>query len=268
MGFARCEAALGSCISHTARADLPADLDLRPFHKLLTLLGLLRCAPDELPRVLRRLPRSLESLCLTAENLPEPRGFDAALVRHLPKLRELSLYGHRRHDLAALRGVRTVRLLNPATASGEAIGAGANYAWPNWSNGSDSDGGSDSEEGSEEGGEASTSCAGGVGALAAAAEPAQQAGSPAGTAGKTEASDDDDRASSSSSSSSAYEDAAHGGHHRHGGGGGDDERHSPNACHDPYCPLHSGKRFLQVRHHRHLGSRTCAAFQQTSLHMP
>lgn len=54
-----------------------AELDLRPYTKLLSVLGLLRCAPGDLPRVLRRLPRSLESLCLTAESLPEPRDFDA-----------------------------------------------------------------------------------------------------------------------------------------------------------------------------------------------
>lgn len=51
-------------------------MDLRPFRKLLSVLGMLRCAPDELPALLRRMPRRLESLCLTAENLPEPRDFD------------------------------------------------------------------------------------------------------------------------------------------------------------------------------------------------
>lgn len=54
-----------------------ADLDLRSFRKLLSVLGMLRCAPHELPALLRRMPRRLESLCLTAENLPEPRDFDA-----------------------------------------------------------------------------------------------------------------------------------------------------------------------------------------------
>ena len=56
---------------------LLAELDLRPFRKLVSLLGMLRCTPEELPAVLRRMPRRLESLCLTAENLPEPRDFDA-----------------------------------------------------------------------------------------------------------------------------------------------------------------------------------------------
>lgn len=54
-----------------------AELDLRPFRKLLSVLGMLRCAPHDLPALLRRMPRRLESLCLTAENLPEPRDFDA-----------------------------------------------------------------------------------------------------------------------------------------------------------------------------------------------
>lgn len=56
---------------------LLADLDLRPFRKLLSVLGMLRCAPHELPALLRRMPRRLESLCLTAENLPEPCDFDS-----------------------------------------------------------------------------------------------------------------------------------------------------------------------------------------------
>ena len=44
-----------------------SELDLRPFAKLTSLLGMLRCSDVQLARVLRRLPRGLESLCLTAE---------------------------------------------------------------------------------------------------------------------------------------------------------------------------------------------------------
>ena len=54
-----------------------AELDLRPFGKLLSVLGMLRCDDDALPAVLRRMPRCLESLCITAEGSPEPRDFDA-----------------------------------------------------------------------------------------------------------------------------------------------------------------------------------------------
>lgn len=37
----------------------------------------------------------------------------------------------------------------------------------------------------------------------------------------------------------------HGGHgHRHGGA--EEERHSKQSCLDPFCPLHSGKTFLQI----------------------
>ncbi|KAL4438468.1 hypothetical protein ABPG77_000116 [Micractinium sp. CCAP 211/92] len=110
---------------------LVPELDLRPFRKLLSVLGTLRCDAAALPAVLRRMPRSLESLCITAEGSPEPRDFDAGLVRHLRALREVSLYGHRRHDLAGLRrGVNMVRILNPIVARGEVIGTGANYCWP------------------------------------------------------------------------------------------------------------------------------------------
>lgn len=38
----------------------------------------------------------------------------------------------------------------------------------------------------------------------------------------------------------------HGGHSHKHSGGLDDERHSKAACSDPFCALHSGKRFLQV----------------------
>lgn len=91
---------------------LVPELDLRPFRKLLSVLGLLRCAADEVAGVLRRMPRGLESLCLTAEGVEEQRNFDAELVRHLRHLREVSLYGHRRHNFARLRrSVNMIRIL-------------------------------------------------------------------------------------------------------------------------------------------------------------
>ncbi|KAI3424453.1 hypothetical protein D9Q98_010005 [Chlorella vulgaris] len=313
-------------------------LDLRPFTKLVSLLGHVKS--DNLAPTLRRMPPGLESLCLTTEGGEEPRDFDAGVVRHLRKLKELSLYGHRRHNLAELsRRVNMIRILNPLVAEGEVIGTGAKYRWPlrgtgnngsGGGSGSDSDSGGSSEgewdteeeeeeqedEGWESGvegeggseasrdsfysgiselqqGSAEAATSGGSPARAAkpaptpAAEPAAAAGSAARAAGEqsevpatsagelqgavapatseesalaalaalaTAAPTDDaasDHASSSSSSSSSgseeYEDALHGHGHRHGGGGGgEEERHSKQACQDPFCPLHSGKSFLQI----------------------
>ncbi|KAL4431325.1 hypothetical protein ABPG75_006581 [Micractinium tetrahymenae] len=143
---------------------LVPELDLRPFGKLLSVLGMLRCDDAALATVLRRMPRSLESFCITAEGSQGPRDFNSELVRHLRHLREVSLYGHRRHNLSRLRrGVTMIRILNPIVEGGE-----------------------------------------------------------------------------------AYVDAEHGGHSHKHGGGIDDERHSKQSCQDPFCPLHSGKTFLQI----------------------
>lgn len=72
------------------RPRVNAELDLRPFRKLLSVLGTLRCDAAALPAVLRRMPRSLESLCITAEGSSEPRDFDAgkrsARWRHCSQL--------------------------------------------------------------------------------------------------------------------------------------------------------------------------------------
>jgi hypothetical protein len=54
---------------------LCAELDLRPFTSLLSLLGTLRSR--DLAPVLRRLPRCLESLCLTTEGSEGIWDFDA-----------------------------------------------------------------------------------------------------------------------------------------------------------------------------------------------
>jgi hypothetical protein len=54
-----------------------AELDLRPFKKLLSVMGLLRTEHAELAPILRRMPRGLESLCLSAEGAEEAREFDA-----------------------------------------------------------------------------------------------------------------------------------------------------------------------------------------------
>ncbi|PSC74706.1 major facilitator superfamily isoform A [Micractinium conductrix] len=284
---------------------LVPELDLRPFAKLTSLLGMLRCSDVQLARVLRRLPRGLESLCLTAEvegpagpGFPPPpagppRDFDAGTVRHLRNLREMSLYGYRRHDLRTLRKrVNIIRVLNPVTGPGEVIGSGRNYAWPEAlaaGGGSDSagDSGSDSEweteeedGGSEAGSEASgesfgsasselrslgssprgagsgaASPAAGAAAAAAAAHAAAGHGlglsaqAAAGAAAGGAAADGGSSDSSSSDSSDdegAYVDAEHGHGHRHRHGMEDEEQHSQQTCQDAFCPLHSGKSFLQV----------------------
>jgi hypothetical protein len=54
-----------------------AELNLRPFKKLLSVMGLLRAEDAELAPILRRMPRGLESLCLSAEGAQEAREFDA-----------------------------------------------------------------------------------------------------------------------------------------------------------------------------------------------
>ena len=61
-----------------------AGLNLRPFRKLLSVMGLLRAEDAELAPILRRMPRGLESLCLSAEGAEEARGFDAGKL-HLLK---------------------------------------------------------------------------------------------------------------------------------------------------------------------------------------
>jgi hypothetical protein len=79
------------------------------------------------------------------------------VVRHLRKLKELSLYGHRRHNLAELsRRVNMIRILNPLVAEGEVIGTGAKYRWPlrgTGNNGSGGGSGSDSDSGGNSEGE-------------------------------------------------------------------------------------------------------------------
>lgn len=55
----------------------PAGLDLRPFTKLVSLLGHVKS--DNLAPTLRRMPPGLESLCLTTEGGEEPRDFDAGV---------------------------------------------------------------------------------------------------------------------------------------------------------------------------------------------
>lgn len=140
----------------------------------MSVLGTVKT--DDVAAVLRRMPRQLESLCLTAEDSQHPRDFDAGaprpllcmrapsprqqtssqpagpasrppyppttararmpacppkpyrprryqadtfllptgteLVQHLRHLKELSLYSHRRHNLATLsRRVNMIRIL-------------------------------------------------------------------------------------------------------------------------------------------------------------
>lgn len=171
---------------------------------------------------------------------------------------------------------------NPASGASEPIGSGANYRWPAWmrsqggsgsgeSSSSESEYESGEEEEEEEAGSVASedsfdsacsqqrSCGSSpqppASAAADAAAPqvtaeAADAGSPAadvvpaGQVGGTGAS-----SSSSSDSEDDYVDAQqghHGGHSHKHSGGLDDERHSKAACSDPFCALHSGKRFLQV----------------------
>ena len=113
----------------------------------------------------------------------------AALVRHLTKLQELSLYGFRRHNLAAMRRqVNMIRILvrpklaarqqprraqaavgklaalaraawlqNPVVAAGEVIGRGANFLLPALSGRPDGDSSNSDSDSSEASGDSFSS---------------------------------------------------------------------------------------------------------------
>jgi hypothetical protein len=158
------------------------------------------------------------------------------VVRHLRRLKELSLYGHRRHDLARLRRrVTVLRVLNPASAEGEAIGSGPNYAWPahlrrpskpGKKGALEDDGSGDSDSDSEasvaSGDSFSSATSGPAAAAADAAGPAAAQPACAAQAPQPPPPQDDDDGASSASED--YVDADHGHRHRRGDEG-EDERH-------------------------------------------
>jgi hypothetical protein len=76
------QALSGGTLTDLLSISLVPELDLRPFTKLLSVLGHVGTA-DVAP-VLRRMPRGLESLCLTAEGAPEPRDFEAGASSTAP----------------------------------------------------------------------------------------------------------------------------------------------------------------------------------------
>ena len=174
------------------------------------------------------------------------------MVRHLRKLREISLWGHRSHNFGTLRrNVTSIRILvgdwhtgwcdvmlvvmlivvafmgpatcvlalqNPVVADGELIGSGRHYTWPLAVEGSHSDSESHHSEASEDSFGSAASQGSISGAAKQEGDSSAGAASPGVSAAERHEQDDD---SSSTSSRGEFVDV-HGHRHHHDN---EEERH-------------------------------------------
>jgi hypothetical protein len=252
------------------RVDLPPELDLAPFHALRALGG--RAAAAGAATLCGRLPPGLTSLALEAPPGDEGGGggaleLDAAFFAALPSLRELTLAGYAGADLRALpTRVASLRVANPGLAWGDAANRGR-LRLPSAGAGGGGGGGGGGAAGAVAGaaGALLASAAGVLGRLwrggrraGAAPEPAPPA-PPAPAAAPpppAAAADYPLRSRAPPPASRHYDDGLDA---AGDGPGSDSEAEAddaaaaaargeapPTCCDDPLCPVHSGKRHLQV----------------------
>ena len=152
----------------------------------------------------------LRSVCQLS-HMPAAR-LVAESVRHLGRLRELSLFGFRSHDLSALpRHVKSLRIVNPwVPAESEMVGSGPSWQWPAHADG-----------GAEDASEATSSAASFV-----------TASSEAATQSISDGIGSDQGGAEAASSPPPEHPSAH--------------SQQAERCSDPHCPVHSGKRFISI----------------------
>jgi hypothetical protein len=246
------------------RVDLSPELDLAPFHALRALGG--RAGAAGAAALRGRLPPSLTSLALEAPPGDEGAGdgaleLDAAFFAALPSLRELTLAGYASADLCALPPhVTSLRVANPDLAWGGPASRGA-LRLPSATAAAGGGGAAGAVAGA-----AGAIFAGAAGALGrlfwrgnrrAAAAPEPAAPAPAAAAPPAAASADYPlRSRAPPPASRHYDDGLDA---AGDGSGSDSEAEAddaaaaaargeapPACCNDPLCPVHSGKRHLQV----------------------